>query len=86
MKAEYKDIIEIINDYILSDENKIKAEESPDTPLDEFKIDSVMIIKMLVLVEEKYDIEFEIEEMVPDNLNTIRKITDSVNKKLSTFL
>ena len=82
-KVEFKDIIKLINDYLLSSEDKINESEDPDKNLNDLKIDSILIIRLLVLVEEQFDIEFDIEEMIPDRLNTVRKITDTVNKRVT---
>jgi acyl carrier protein len=59
-------------------------ELSADYPLLEQEVvDSLGIFKIISFLESKYDIEIDDEELVPENFETIHKISGLVSTKVS---
>ena len=54
-----------------------------DSLLETGVIDSTGVLEIVAFIEETYGIKVEDEELIPDNLNTIRDITYFVQQKLS---
>ncbi len=44
-------------------------------------IDSTGVLEMVSFIEEKYEISVEDEELIPDNLDSIQKISDFIRRK-----
>jgi acyl carrier protein len=44
-------------------------------------IDSTGVLELLEFIEEQFDIEVEDEEIIPDNLDSIGKLTTFIQKK-----
>jgi acyl carrier protein len=44
-------------------------------------IDSTGVLELIGFLEEKYDLRIEQVEMVPDNLDSIRRLSDFIHKK-----
>lgn len=44
-------------------------------------IDSFGVVELVTLVEETFNVEFELDEMVPDNLSSVSKIVGFLNRK-----
>lgn len=51
-----------------------------DRNLREIGVDSITLMQYIVLIEEKYDIEIEDDDIVEDNWETISKIMSTVEK------
>ncbi len=49
-------------------------------------IDSTGIMELVSFVEEKYSIEIDSDELVPENLDSISRLTRFVSEKLSKVL
>jgi acyl carrier protein len=65
-------------------EREILAEPGADIGLDDdlFQVlDSLEIIRIAALAERVFGIEIEDHEMIPDNLKTIRQLSDLVRRK-----
>jgi len=45
-------------------------------------IDSTGILELLEFIEDEFDIEVEDEEIVPDNLDSLNKLTSFINRKI----
>jgi acyl carrier protein len=50
--------------------------------LDRGIIDSTGVLEVISFIEETFGIKVEDNEMLPDNLDSIERITDFVNRKL----
>jgi acyl carrier protein len=58
---------------------------SADYPLLEKEVvDSLGVFKIISFLESKYDIEIDDEELVPENFETIEKISGLVSTKVGT--
>ena len=44
-------------------------------------VDSTGVLELLEFVEEQFDIRVEDEEVIPDNLDSLNKLTSFVNRK-----
>jgi acyl carrier protein len=53
-----------------------------DSFLEKGIIDSTGILELLEFIEEKFEIKVEDEEVVPDNLDSLKKLTDFITRKL----
>jgi len=53
-----------------------------DSFLEKGIIDSTGILELLEFIEEKFEIRVEDEEVVPDNLDSLVKLTDFIGRKL----
>jgi len=69
----------IITNYCFGVEGKIGNEESC---MENGIIDSTGILELVSFLEEKYKIYVEPEEIIPENLDTIDRMTHFVSKKL----
>ena len=69
----------ITND-ILTDANKTNLRYE-DSLLETGIIDSLGIMKMLAFLSEKFDLNVEDEEVIPENFETINAITTFIEKK-----
>lgn len=45
-------------------------------------IDSTGVLELLEFIEEKFDIQVEDEEVVPENLDSLNNLTSFINRKL----
>lgn len=44
----------------------------------DYEIDSIVIIEILVALESEFDIEFADGELIPDTLESVRSLTETV--------
>ena len=56
--------------------------EDSDSFMEKGIIDSTGVLELLEFIEERYRIKVEDEEVVPDNLDSLNKLTDYVGRKL----
>jgi acyl carrier protein len=69
----------IVENILFGDEHLIDI----DTPFQENGIlDSIGFLEIITFVEEKFGIEIEDNEVVPENLGSLQKISDFVERKL----
>ncbi|WP_135550730.1 acyl carrier protein [Paenibacillus cymbidii] len=73
-------VIEIITNIVLSvldiKEHKIDGDRS----LEELGLDSIATIKLIVRIEEELNISFDDKDLLIENLNTLNKICEKVQK------
>ena len=73
-------IIFIKDKFILRDDTKIPGDD--DSFLEKGIIDSTGVLELVSFLEETFNIKIEDEELVPDNLDSINKITTFIQKKV----
>ncbi len=77
---------EIIRKFI--HENFILNEEDPledeDSLLEKGVIDSTGVLELVAFIEEEYGITIEDEELIPENLDSIRNIAEFIWQKTKT--
>jgi acyl carrier protein len=71
----------IVNNFLFGDDKgSLKAEDSF---LENGIIDSTGVLELVGHLEEHYQIEVKDSDLVPDNLDSIRKVASFVQRKLS---
>lgn len=55
--------------------------DDDDSFMDKGIIDSTGVLELLEFIEEQFDIGVEDEEIIPDNLDSIKKLTKFIHKK-----
>ena len=74
--AKVKDYIE--KNFVYDQETTLKADESL---LDSGLVDSTGILEVVAFIEETFGVSIEDEEMVPDNLDSVTKISSFIARK-----
>ena len=70
----------IVENFLFGDDSRI----SPDTDFIENGIlDSTGVLELVGFLEEKFGIHVEDDEVVPDNMNSLEKISRYISKKTS---
>jgi acyl carrier protein len=54
---------------------------APDTPLLSGVLDSVNILRLVVFIEERFGIQVQDEELVPENFQSVATLTAYVERK-----
>jgi len=69
----------ILDNYLFTDDqNALSSDESF---LDKGIIDSTGILEVIMFLEEEFGIKVEDEEMIPENLDSVKNIVAYVNRK-----
>ena len=61
-----------------------KSLQDNDSFLDKGIVDSTGILEIVSYIEEEFDIEVQDEELVPDNFDSINKLTDYIARKIDS--
>lgn len=81
-----KDIVDIISQFIIDNFiilNNQKEKIDENISLYENRIvDSTGVLEIVDFLEEKFGIKIEDDELVPDNLDSIKKISKFVQRKI----
>ena len=84
MGVEGMDVLETVKAYVV--ENFLFGDDSrigPDTEfLENGILDSTGVLELVGFLEEKFGIRVEDNELVPDNMNSLEKITLYISKKI----
>jgi acyl carrier protein len=68
----------VVENFLFGDDRRI----SPDTEfLENGILDSTGVLELVGFLEEKFGIRVEDDELVPDNMNSLMKITLYISKK-----
>lgn len=70
-------ILDIVNE-VLENEEEIIIDDNMD--LSELGMTSINMISIVIQIEEKLGIEFNDEDLILDNLNTVQKLIENVEK------
>jgi acyl carrier protein len=54
---------------------------APDEPLLEGLIDSTAMLRLVLFIEERFGVRVEDEELVPENFESVRSLSDFVESK-----
>ena len=68
----------IFENFILDAEDQLKDDDSL---LEKGVIDSTGVLELVAFIEEKYGFTVEDEELIPENLDSIRNIAEFVRRK-----
>lgn len=82
---EQSEILKQVTDFI--EQNFVYDQEmslnNDESLLDSGLVDSTGILEVVSFLEQTYNISVEDEEMVPDNLDSINKISSFINRKIN---
>ena len=82
MTCTVSEVKKIMNEILLEDDVNYEALDK-DQNLQEIDFNSVKTIMLIVSLEEYYGFEWEDDELLLENLDTLQKIVESVNRQLS---
>ena len=77
-------IYEFVLDYFVKDSDTVLNDDT--SLLEEGLIDSTGVLELVAFLEVTFDIEVEDEEIVPDNFDSVIKLVDYVQSKLTNKL
>ena len=77
MQPDREEIIEILSELCPGVDF-----ENSDSLVDDELIDSLDIISIVTELMDKYDIEISVDDLVPENFNSVDDIIDLVKEKL----
>ncbi len=69
----------ILENYLFTDDASALASE--DSLLDRGIVDSTGILEVIMFLEEEFGVAVEDEEMVPENLDSVRNLVSFVQRK-----
>jgi acyl carrier protein len=80
-KAEIKEKVKVFikENFLLDSDHKVLNED--DSFLEKGIIDSTGVLELVSFIEETFGFRVEDEELIPDNLDSLNKITDYIAKK-----
>jgi acyl carrier protein len=76
IKKKVKEFIK--NNFLLGNDSKLKDDDSF---LEKGIIDSTGVLELVSFIEETFGLKVEDEELIPDNLDSLNKVTDYVQRK-----
>ena len=71
----------ILENFLFTDDQSELNNE--DSFMDQGIIDSTAILELIFFMEEEFSVKVEAEEMTPDNLDSINKVTRFIESKFS---
>ena len=75
-------IVEFLNNMLNTEENENKINITEDLDLSEIGLTSINMINLIVYLEDTFDFDFDDDELLLENLNTVTKIEECINKTL----
>lgn len=72
----------IVDTFLFGQAERLKDEASF---LEEGFIDSTGVLELVMMVEERYGIKVEDEELNPDNFDSVNRLEDYVRRKLGAL-
>jgi acyl carrier protein len=70
----------IIDKFLLGDDSKILGDD--ESFLEKGIIDSTGVLELVGFIDETFKITVEDEELIPDNLDSLNKLTSFIKKKV----
>lgn len=83
MEQMLEEIKEIIFAVAVEKNPDLTKELDYDVEISEYGINSITFINITVMLEDKYDIEFEDEKLDIENVWTIRKLKEYVEERMN---
>ena len=80
-----KDIVDIISKFIMNNFLLSDQKENIDVNISLYEnriVDSTGVLEIVDFLEEKFGIKIEDDELVPDNLDSIKKMSEFVQRKI----
>ena len=72
----------IIDNFLFGVEDSQFSDD--DSFLEKGLIDSTGVLELVAFIEEQYGIRFQDDEIIPENLDSINKLIQFLNKKLAS--
>ena len=69
----------ILENFLFTDDQSELDNE--DSFMDQGIIDSTAVLELIFFMEEEFSVKVEVEEMIPDNLDSINKVTRFIESK-----
>lgn len=77
----YEDeVVDILNQ--LNGESEIVVESNEDL-FDKEILDSLQMVNMVSLIEEKFEIKIDVEDLIPENFSTVNGIVNYIKNRVS---
>ena len=70
----------VIEDFLFGDDSGLEADTSF---LESGIIDSTGILELIQFIEETYDIRIEDEELIPENLDSLKNVVQFLERKIT---
>jgi acyl carrier protein len=80
-KSKNDNIQEKINKFIKNNFPLRKPLDDDDSFIEKGIIDSTGILELVEFIESTFDIEIKDDELIPENLDSVNKIINFINKK-----
>ncbi len=77
----YNEIVALLNEELEEDLLKDITNIDQDDELIEYGLDSLNLVKVILAIEERYNIEFSEEELEFENFSTLKRIINIIEKK-----
>lgn len=82
METTKRALIEFIENKLVLDREPPKV--APDEPLIGSILDSLNLLRLVVFIEERFGLRVDDGDLVPDNFETVEKITTYIQTKTAT--
>ena len=69
----------ILENFLFTDDQSELNNE--DSFMDQGIIDSTAVLELIFFIEEEFGVKVEAEEMVPENLDSVNKVTSFIERK-----
>ncbi|WP_245856122.1 phosphopantetheine-binding protein [Paenibacillus rigui] len=76
MENELLDILQ----RVLKQEHEVLASLGPDEDLIEYNLNSILVVELVVELESGFGIEIDDDDLLTENVSTLRRIADLVRK------
>jgi acyl carrier protein len=85
LKYNEKNIVDIISQFIINNFFLSDQKENIDVNISLYEnriVDSTGVLEIVDFLEEKFGIKIEDDELVPDNLDSVKKMSEFVQRKI----
>ena len=85
LKYNEKNIVDIISQFIINNFLLSDQKENIDINISLYEnrvVDSTGVLEIVDFLEEKFGIKIEDNELVPDNLDSVKKMSEFVQRKI----
>ena len=85
LKYNEKNIVDIISQFIINNFLLGDQKENIDINISLYEnrvVDSTGVLEIVDFLEEKFGIKIEDDELVPDNLDSVKKMSEFVQRKI----
>ena len=85
LKYNEKNIVDIIRQFIINNFLLSDQKENIDINISLYEnrvVDSTGVLEIVDFLEEKFGIKIEDDELVPDNLDSVKKMSEFVQRKI----